>query len=190
MSRYSAVKVGSMFPVRLEGENVVLRDFTEDDVDGVLAVVGDDRITRFLSFDSRTREQAQAMLDGVLNRQRAVPRSEYYMAIVLPGAESQVIGFVRLGLDGVKAGKLGCALVPEAQGHGYAADASRTLISFGFSELGLHRISAAIGPDNKASLRLVERLGFTREGTIRDHVHTNGAWRDSVLFSILEDEWA
>jgi RimJ/RimL family protein N-acetyltransferase len=63
------------------------------------------------------------------------------------------------------------------------------MIGFGFQELGLHRISAAIGPDNAPSIAVVRRLGFTEEGTIRDHVFTNGAWRDSILYSVLAGEW-
>jgi aminoglycoside 6'-N-acetyltransferase/ribosomal-protein-alanine N-acetyltransferase len=50
-------------------------------------------------------------------------------------------------------------------------------------------IRGAIRSDNTASLRIGERLGFTREGTIRDHGFTNGAWRDSDLYSILDYEW-
>ena len=60
------------------------------------------------------------------------------------------------------------------------------MTDYGFRELGLHRISAAIGPDNAASIALVQKLGFSYEGRIRDHVHTNGAWRDSLLFSISQ----
>jgi ribosomal-protein-alanine N-acetyltransferase len=178
-----------MYPVRICGSLTVLREFTAGDLDGVLAVVGDDRVTRTLSFDSRTRDQAATMLGGILERARLEPRTEYYLAIALPGDEHQVAGFARLGLDGVMAAKLGFALVPAAQGRGYAADACRALITFGFGSLGLHRISAAIGPGNTASIRLIGRLGFTHEGCIRDHVHTNGAWRDSELYSVLEHEW-
>jgi [ribosomal protein S5]-alanine N-acetyltransferase len=54
--------------------------------------------------------------------------------------------------------------------------------------LELHRITAAIGPENAASIAVVKRLGFTREGCLRDHVFTNGAWRDSELYSILAHE--
>ncbi|MGB6165784.1 MAG: GNAT family protein [Pseudonocardiaceae bacterium] len=74
-------------------------------------------------------------------------------------------------------------------GHGYALDAARTIIDFGFTILGLHRISGAIGPDNAVSIALVTRLGFTQEGRLRDHVFTNGAWRDSILYSLLAHEW-
>jgi len=88
-----------------------------------------------------------------------------------------------------QAAKLGGAGAVSHWGHGYALDATRTIIDFGFTTLGLHRISAAIGPDNAASIAIVTRLGFTEEGQLRDHVFTNGAWRDSILYSLLTHEW-
>ena len=89
----------------------------------------------------------------------------------------------------VRAGKLGYAVRADRWGTGYATDAARTLIDYGFGHLKQHRISAAIGPDNERSLAMVRRLGMQYEGRIRDHVHTNGAWRDSLLYSVLEHEW-
>ena len=177
-----------MYPVELHGQQVMLREFTSGDLADSLRIVGDDEVTSWLSFDSRSEDEARVMLDGVLARARQEPRTEYYLAIALP-ADKAVIGFARLGLAGVRAAKLGLALRRSAWGHGYATDAARTLITFGFGELGLHRISAAAGPDNAASLTLIKRLGMTYEGRIRDHVFTNGAWRDSLLYSLLADEW-
>jgi len=93
------------------------------------------------------------------------------------------------GLDGVRAAKLGYAIRADQWGRGYATDAARTLVNYGFEQLDLHRISTAIGPDNAPSIALVQRLGFQYEGRIRDHVYTNGAWRDSLLYSLLAPEW-
>ncbi|MGQ0838197.1 GNAT family N-acetyltransferase [Actinokineospora sp.] len=170
--------------VELCGERTRLREFRVDDLDASLSVVGDDRVTRFLSFDSLSREIQAERLAGAIQRASLNPRTEFYLAVT-GRADDQLIGFVRLGLGGVRAAKLGYAIAADHWGHGYATDAARTLIEFGFGELGLHRISAAIGPDNAASIALVRRIGFTREGRLRDHVHTNGAWRDSELYSIL-----
>nr|WP_240942156.1 GNAT family protein [Planosporangium thailandense] len=64
------------------------------------------------------------------------------------------------------------------------------MVDFGFRKLGLHRISAAIGPDNASSIAVVDHLGMQYEGRIRDHVYTNGAWRDSRLYSVLASEWS
>jgi [ribosomal protein S5]-alanine N-acetyltransferase len=172
----------------LAGEAVVLREFTHDDVPAAAKLVGDDRVTRWLSFDSRSLDETDTMINGVVRRAQLMPRTEYYLAVVLPPAD-EVVGFVRLGLAGVQAAKLGYAIHADHWGHGYATDAARTLIDFGFVDLELHRITAAIGPDNAASITVVQRLGFQYEGCLRDHVWTNGAWRDSQLHSLLSPDW-
>lgn len=174
--------------VRLTGDRVRLREFRLDDLDDADAILGDDQVTRWLSFDSRTREKQAEVLTGVIQRAKLTPRTEYYFAVTTH-TDDRLIGFVRLGLGGVQAAKLGGAGATAHWRHGYALDAARTIIDFGFSTLGLHRISGAIGPDNAASIALVTRLGFTEEGRLRDHVFTNGAWRDSILYSLLAHEW-
>lgn len=173
--------------ITLTGELVTLRDFAQTDVDDVFAIVGDPAVTKWLSFETRTHMQAAEMVAGVLERQTQQPRSEYYLAVC---ADQQgLIGFCRIGLAGVQAGKLGYAVRSDAQGRNYATDACRTMARFAFEQLRLHRLSAAIGPDNVASIAVVRKLGFIHEGCLRDHVHTNGAWRDSELFSLLINEW-
>ena len=174
-------------PITLHGRKVRLREFASTDLDAVHAIVGDPAVTDWLSFDTRDMTQASVMLAGIIERTAQRPRLEYYLAVTVP-REGTAIGFARLGLDGVNAAKLGYAIRADHWGHGYATDAAHTMISFGFQQLGLHRISAAIGPDNAASVAVVTRLGMQHEGRIRDHVHTNGAWRDSLLYSILEHE--
>jgi ribosomal-protein-alanine N-acetyltransferase len=175
-------------PVTLHGDRVRLREFRADDLEATHAVLGDDRVTRWLSFDSKTPDEQAAQLAGAIERAQADPRVEFYLAVT-PADDDRLVGFARLGLTGVRAAKLGGAIAADHWGHGYATDAARTLVWFGFATLGLHRITAAIGPDNAASLALVARLGFTREGRLRDHVFTNGAWRDSELYSVLDHEW-
>jgi RimJ/RimL family protein N-acetyltransferase len=169
------------------GQRIRLREFNIDDLDDSLAVVADDRVTRWLSFDSLTREQQSERLKGIIHRAQETPRTEYYLAVT-PTDSHQLVGFARLGLAGARAAKLGYAIAYEHQGKGYATDAARTLIRYGFESLQLHRISAAIGPDNVVSMTMVHTLGFTHEGKLRDHVFTNGAWRDSELYSILETD--
>lgn len=176
-----------MYPLQLHGSQVTLREFRSDDLEKVAALVGDDRVTDSLSFDSRSGDQAAEMLDGILSRAKQQPRTEYYFAVAT--AEDGLVGFARLGLDGVQAAKLGYAIAADYWGRGYATDAACTLMDFGFRTLNLHRISAAMGPDNTASITIAHRLGMAYEGCIRDHVHTNGQWRDSLLYSVLADEW-
>lgn len=176
------------YPLALDGSLVVLRDFTEQDAADALGIVGDDRVTRWLSFDSRDLAGAEKMIAAAVAAAQTEPRTEFYLAVTLSGGPDRVIGFARLARGGVKAAKLGYAIHADQQGRGYATDAARTLIAYGFDRLGLHRVTAAVGPDNTASLAVLKHLGFAPEGRLRDHVFTNGAWRDSLLLSLLATE--
>lgn len=179
--------IGPMYPIGLRGSAVTLREFRVDDADAAYLVVGDDEVTRWLSFDSRDRIATRAMLDGAVRRAQASPRTEYYLAATV--GDGELVGFVRLGLDGVRAAKLGYAIRRDQWNHGFATDAARAILRFAFQDLKLHRVSAAIGPDNVASIAVARRIGMSYEGRIRDHVFTNDRWRDSLLYSILAHEW-
>ena len=71
---------------------------------------------------------------------------------------------------------------------GYMNDAVAGTISFAFRELKLHRIEAATLPDNEASIRVLERNGFVREGFARRYLKINGAWKDHILFGLLVED--
>lgn len=177
-----------MYPAHIDGDHVVLRDFESDDLDATMRVVGDPDVVHHLSFDTRTREQQAELLAADIERARAEPRPDYYLAVI-EKATRQLIGFVRIGLMRHQAGELGYATRKDRWRAGLTTEAARMMLEFGFTTLGLHRIQAACGPQNIGSQALLEKLGFQREGRIRDHVFTNGAWRDSLLYSILDSEW-
>ena len=75
------------------------------------------------------------------------------------------------------------------RGSGYATEAARALISYGFYQLGLHRIFADASNQNTASLKIMERLGMRREGHFREARFEDGKWVDLMVYSILADEW-
>ncbi|WP_341953571.1 GNAT family protein [Salinibacterium sp. TMP30] len=86
--------------------------------------------------------------------------------------------------------ELGWVLDPHFTGHGYATEAVRELIRYGFENLGVHRIVADCFLDNEASWRLMERVGMRREKhAVRDSFHRSGGWMDTVAYAILDDEY-
>ena len=118
-----------MDPVRLVGQCVTLREFAPEDLAEVHAIVGDPAVTDWLSFDARDRAGAAAMLAGIRERAGQTPRTEYYLAVTAPPGEpgagapggGPVVGFIRLGLTGVRAAKLGYAVRADAWRQGFAA---------------------------------------------------------------------
>lgn len=177
-----------MTALRIEGPRLHLRDFRPDDLDATMAVVGDPEVTHWLSFDTRTRREQAEYLAHDITRARSVPRTDYYLAVV-EEATGVLVGFARLGLGPFRSGELGYAIRRDRWRQGYATEASRLLTDHAFDELGLHRVQAHCGPENAASQAVLKRLGFRYEGRVRHHVFTNGGWRDSLLYAVLEDEW-
>ena len=76
-----------------------------------------------------------------------------------------------------------------AWGHGYATEAARAWIAFGFASLDKHGIQAYCDVQNAASARVLEQAGMRREGFLRQHLLVRCRWRDSYLYDILEDDW-
>lgn len=71
---------------------------------------------------------------------------------------------------------------------GYMSGALNAVIPYAFDNLRLHRIEAACLPHNEASIRLLERAGFLREGLARRYLKINGVWQDHITFALLEDD--
>lgn len=85
---------------------------------------------------------------------------------------------------------IGYGLAEAAQGHGYMQEALRCLIDELFSpRVWLHRLEAAVRPDNLRSLRMMERMGFREIGLCRNYLYIQGTWRDFQLFELLNPQW-
>ncbi|MDF9824652.1 ribosomal-protein-alanine N-acetyltransferase [Breznakia sp. PF5-3] len=80
---------------------------------------------------------------------------------------------------------LGYALDKDYQGYGYTTQGVREVIEIGFNDLQLHRIEAGAMPRNEASIRVLEKTGFQKEGLSLKNVQINGKWEDHYLFAIL-----
>ncbi|EYT82194.1 acetyltransferase [Streptomyces sp. Tu 6176] len=177
-----------MTPVHLTGHRLALREVEPEDTEALLAIYGDPEATRHLSFEPRTPEQVQAIVDRSIASATVTPRTEYCLALTRHG-EHRLIGYARLATEPQQAATIGFALHPAAWGKGLGTETVHLLCALGFRTLDLHRIWAARSPLNEASARTLLRAGMTEDGRIRDHVFVHGAWRDSITYSILEHEW-
>jgi ribosomal-protein-alanine N-acetyltransferase len=177
-----------MYPVRLAARTVLLREFTHEDAGALYKVYGDEEATRHLSFEPKSIDQVEGIVASAIGSATASPRSEY-MLVVAEAASDELIGAARLALDVHESAQIGFALRPDHWGEGRGTETVRLLQDLGFRELGLHRIWGARSPVNNASARTMFTAGMIEEGTIRGHLFTRGAWRDSVVHSILSDEY-
>ena len=118
-------------------------------------------------------------------------RGNLYQWGVARADTDRVIGTVTLAhIDRThrRAG-VGFALAKPVWGQGYATEAVARLIEHAFDDLELHRLEADVDPRNEPSLRLLEQLGFLREGLLRERYHLAGEIQDSVIMGLLRREW-
>jgi RimJ/RimL family protein N-acetyltransferase len=176
--------------VILTTERLLLREFVEDDWRAVLAYQSDPRYLQFYAWDFRTANDVRAFVRRFIIQQQEQPRAKYQLAITLPPT-NQLIGNCGIRLraaDDLEA-EIGYELAPEYWGHGYATEAARALVSFGFEKLKLHRIGAWCIAENTASARVLEKLGMRCEGRLREHEWLKGRWWDTLMYAILDSEW-
>ena len=168
----------------LDGARVRLRAVRPDDEADLLAVFGDADHLRYWSHGpladaAAARRYREGMEAGLADR-------TLFQWVVTEG-DDRLAGTVTLcdwDRDHRRA-EIGFILHPARAGRGLATDAVRTVLRFGFGEMGLWRVEADVDPDNAASLRLLERLGFQHEGTLRQRWFTFGTWKDTLILGLL-----
>ena len=120
-----------------------------------------------------------------------IDRDEAYPFLLFRESDNALLGGLTLGQvrRGVaQAATLGYWMGEPHAGQGYMARAVRAAIGFAFATLRLHRIEAACLPHNDASVRLLEGVGFAREGYARAYLRIHGAWQDHLLFALVETD--
>jgi ribosomal-protein-alanine N-acetyltransferase len=120
-----------------------------------------------------------------------IERDEAYPFLIFRETDDVLLGGLTLGQvrRGVaQASTLGYWMGERHSGKGYMSRAVRATVAFAFATLRLHRIEAACLPHNNASVRLLERIGFKREGYARSYLRINGIWQDHVLYALIETD--
>lgn len=115
----------------------------------------------------------------------------YAFGLFLAGGD-QLIGRYRLSwvMRGfAESANLGYFLAEEYNGRGYSTRAVKAIVRFAFDELGLHRVAAATMPANFGSQKVLEKVGFHREGLARRYLKINNRWEDHYLFAVTADDF-
>ena len=172
-------------------ERLVLREFTESDWSDVLAYQVDPLYLRYYEWTERTPQAVQEFVQVFLDQQQERPRIKFQLAVTLK-PDLQLIGTcgIRLASADAHEGDIGYELSPKHWGQGYATEAARAIVQFGFSELRLHRIWSWCIADNVGSARVLEKLGMRLEGRLRENEFFKGRRWDTLLFATLDYEWS
>ncbi len=173
----------------LHSERLVIRRFEPRDADAFAEYRGNPDVARFQSWSVPLAPgYAQRMVaDFAAGDPDAPGWFQYAIATPIEGA---LIGDIGVHLDdNMRQADIGFTLAPAWQGRGYAFEAVNRMLEHLFSERGLHKVSADCDARNEPSAKLLDRLGFKREGLRRQHTWIKGEWTDDLLFGLLSDEF-
>lgn len=169
----------------LETARLILRPYCEADIPELLPLIGSREVaaTTLRIPHPYTEQDARGFLANIQGDDEA------RLAITLR-ADGRLIGGVGLRLNlPHRNAELGYWLGVAYWGHGYATEASREMLRYGFEDLGLHRIFASHFKHNPASGRILKKIGMRYEGCQREHLLKWEQFVDSELYGILRQEW-
>lgn len=180
-------QVNPPLPV-LESARLRLRPYLDTDTVGLFALYGDPQITRYWSHPAWT-DPAQAHL--YLSLRKDEPTTAVHAWAIADKDSNELIGALTFfSISGTHArAEVGYSLMSRLHGQGLGKEALITALKYGFEILSLYRIEADVDPRNTASVKLLEKLNFQREGFLRQRWRVNGEVCDSVLYGLLKEDY-
>lgn len=185
----------------IETKRLILRPMRMTDVDDLLEYQSKPEIVKYIPWPPRTREQViEAAEKTIATGKFDIQEEGDYIVLVWelkngPGVDNneigQVIGQSNMGLRSKRdsCADIGWVTHPGFQRNGYAFEATRALMAFGFEALPFHRIIADIDTRNPESAAMAEKLGMRREGEFKDSEFFKGDWCSMWLYAILKSEF-
>jgi RimJ/RimL family protein N-acetyltransferase len=170
-------------------ERLVLRRFRAADAPVLAEYRSDPQVALYQSWDAPfPLLRAET---AVANFMASDPdKAGWFQYAIERAADQRLIGDVGVHLhDNLMQAELGFTLAREHQGQGYATEAVHAVLDRLFRLQGLHKVTGECDARNTASAGLMERLGFTREGHLRQQTYIKGEWTDDLLYGLLATEF-
>jgi [ribosomal protein S5]-alanine N-acetyltransferase len=171
--------------VQLTTDRLTLRPITESDTEAMYAIFSDPIVMRYWS--TPPWESLEQSRESIARDIEALHTGDYLRLGIVQTGNHQLVGACTLFNFNwqCKRAEVGYALARSAWGRGFMGEALAAFMEYAFTELALHRIEAEIDPRNTASAKTLERLGFLKEGHLRERWIVNDEISDSDLYGLL-----
>lgn len=173
---------------RLETERLILRSMSLDDIDFILRHFGNEDTNRYSSYEGlKNREEAIDFYKRFIEQGKP---TRFRLGVVLKetGGLIGTLGYHNLSRRDHSA-EIGYDLSRAHWGKGIMTEAVKALVRYGFEQMNLNRIEATVDSENLRSIRLLERLGFAREGLLREKYYYKGRFHDELIYSLRKRDW-
>ncbi len=139
--------------------------------------------------DQTLKMETEKFIQRAIEGQREQPRKNYELAIVLKDDRGLIGGCgIHVSDPTNREGWIGYCLSRHHWRQGYATEAAKALLRFGFDQLNLHRIFALFNPENLASAHVLKKVGMQQEGHLRERRFRKGKWHDELLYAIIDNK--
>jgi [ribosomal protein S5]-alanine N-acetyltransferase len=176
------------FPL-ITTERLLLRKVEKSDVNEIFFLRSDERVMRYLDKPpAKSLEEAGEFIKKITELE--ANNESVTWAITVKG-DVKLIGTIccwNIQKEHHRA-EAGYVLHPDYWGKGIMQEAFTKVLNYGFKVMDLHSIEANVNPDNKASIKLLERNNFAREAYFRENYFYNGKFLDSAIYSLLASEY-
>jgi ribosomal-protein-alanine N-acetyltransferase len=166
-------------------ERLTLREITDEDLPEIFYQRSDPQIMKYIDrAPAQSMDDAQRFITVV--KTALASNDGITWGIVLKDSSKLIgnIGLWRIIKEHHRA-ELGYALHPEHQSRGYATEAMKAVLQYGFGSMQLHSVEANVNPSNVASIKLLERNGFVKEAHFKEDFYFDGKFLDSAIYSLL-----
>jgi len=175
----------------LAAARITLRRFQPGDLAAFVAYRSSADVARYQSWDAPYPLAAgERFIAGLMECHPDTP-GEWFQFAVVWHPTGELVGDCAARPDGddPRQAEIGFTIAPEHQGRGYATEAVGRLLGYLFEGRAKHRVTACCDERNRASARVLERLGMRREGHLRESTWAKGEWTDDLLYALLDREW-
>ncbi|CEG25325.1 GNAT family N-acetyltransferase [Bacillus sp. B-jedd] len=176
------------FPV-LETKRLILRKVTKDDANSILKYLSNEEVMKYYGLEPfKSINDALDEIAWYQSLQNNKTGIRWGITLKEQGDVIGSCGFHNIVSHHFRT-EIGFELSEDQWGRGIAAEAVGAIISYGFQQMNFQRIEALIEPPNLSSQKLVEKLGFIREGLLRNYEFTRGKFDDLFMYSLLKQDF-
>lgn len=187
----SSSPVLASLPLPLATRRLIIRDYTAADAGAVLAYTQDTAYWQYQRAEAPTAAQIDALMQWVVKEQATSPRLMYFLAAVRKDTGEVVgEGVLKVINPGERQGEIGFGVAPKYWKQGFASEIAAAILDAAFQHFKLHRVAGQCSPDNKGSIRIMQKLGMAREGLLRDIHFARGRWWSTLIYGMLDQEYA
>ena len=178
-------KVVTILTHRLLMEEVVMEDLTQ-----IHHLHSTKEVDEFNTLGiPKNRDVTKALIIEIIENQKVDPQQQYHLKVCL-SKSNEFVGMAGISLsrDKYNIGEIYYKLLPQFWGKGFATEIATNLLEYGFKVFKLHKIEAGVATENVQSIRILEKIGMTREGLRRKILPIRGKWKDNYHYGILDED--